>query len=182
MSNPFGVLGIEPTTDRERIRTAWRALAKINHPDVGGSQERMKRLNTAFREALAYVDTHQSADSFESLQNQRREKPKTSTWARSFRVRQDVSSFTIDTLPVDSFELLRIAGSILGQVSDSDCPYMIEFTLEDLEDTQVGTAWCRCDLVPEAGGTMVHLTIGATNTSIETVRDAIVECVNEIQV
>lgn len=182
MSDAFVVLGIEPTSNREVIRTAWRTLAKTSHPDVGGSQEKMKVLNTALREALTYAETKQSlmTSSDASRETQTSAHAIRHEFGRSQRVRHDISSFTIDVLPVESFELLLITGSTLGEVIDEDCPYMIEFTLGNMDGSDHATSWCRCDLVPESGGTMVHLSVGGTTFSIETVRDEIVNCINEI--
>lgn len=182
MFDPFVVLGIEPTTDHEVIRSAWRSLAKVTHPDVGGTQEQMKILNAALQEAISYADKQPLATSSNMTPHapQGASKPTVQEFGRSQRVRHDISSFTIDVLPVEGFELLRIAASTLGEVIDEECPYMIEFTLDNLDVQQHRTEWCRCDLVPEAGATMVHLSIGGTRTSIEKVRDEIIRCINEI--
>jgi hypothetical protein len=37
------------------IMGAYRALAKINHPDVGGEKERMQEINRALQEAKARI-------------------------------------------------------------------------------------------------------------------------------
>jgi len=182
MSDPFVVLGIERTADRDVIRAAWRALAKTSHPDVGGSHEQMKILNAAFRDAMSLADTKSEERSSNSRFSQSHETSSTkSVFVRSMHVRHDISSFTIDVLPVESFELLRVAASTLGQLIDEDCPYMIEFTLESSRHEDVGSGWCRCDVVPEAGGSMVHLTIGGTSTPVENVRDEIIFCINDVQ-
>ena len=46
------VLGVKPEADRAAIVNAFRALAKVHHPDVGGSPEDFKRLRAAYDEAL----------------------------------------------------------------------------------------------------------------------------------
>jgi curved DNA-binding protein CbpA len=47
------VLGIEPTGTRDRIETAFRAQARVLHPDLpNGSNEKMSELNRAREEAL----------------------------------------------------------------------------------------------------------------------------------
>jgi DnaJ domain len=42
------VLGVDENATREEIRDAMRELAKIHHPDAGGSQARMAEINAAF--------------------------------------------------------------------------------------------------------------------------------------
>ena len=46
------VLEVDPGASEEVINAAYRALAKREHPDHGGSEDRMKRLNLAHDEAL----------------------------------------------------------------------------------------------------------------------------------
>jgi hypothetical protein len=60
----------------------------------------------------------------------------------------------VDALPVVAFEALHMVASTLGDVSDDNPPYMIEFLVRDAE-----TLWCRCDLVPDAGSTTVAVTV-----------------------
>jgi hypothetical protein len=45
-------LGLEPRATREEIIAAYRELAKVAHPDVGGSHEAMTALTRARDEAL----------------------------------------------------------------------------------------------------------------------------------
>jgi len=54
------VLGILTTNDQAAISTAYRALAKLAHPDVGGSEERMKILNRAYEDALKHARGEQT--------------------------------------------------------------------------------------------------------------------------
>ena len=49
--DPYEVLGIRPDAGMDVAEAAYRALAKTAHPDMGGSDEAMRRLNRAF-EAL----------------------------------------------------------------------------------------------------------------------------------
>ena len=47
-------LGLPPgTRDLKLVRDAYRALSKLRHPDVGGSNEAMAALNVAYSQALA---------------------------------------------------------------------------------------------------------------------------------
>jgi hypothetical protein len=44
----FAVLGLLPTAIWEVCEAAYRALCKINHPDMGGNEETMKQINAAW--------------------------------------------------------------------------------------------------------------------------------------
>lgn len=47
------VLGLAPDADRQAIVNAFRALAKVHHPDAGGDPEDFRRLRSAYEAALA---------------------------------------------------------------------------------------------------------------------------------
>jgi hypothetical protein len=46
--DPFKVLGLLPTVDPDVAKAAYRILAGKHHPDAGGSNDRMARLNNAW--------------------------------------------------------------------------------------------------------------------------------------
>jgi len=48
----FKILGVQADATREDIRSAFRALSMVHHPDVGGKEEDFKRLNEAFKEGM----------------------------------------------------------------------------------------------------------------------------------
>ncbi|CAB4669559.1 unannotated protein [freshwater metagenome] len=184
MDDPYEILGITRNTSPHEIRSAWRELAKKCHPDVGGKTSDMVRLNEALRMALTLSvndETQLPQDVAENFTAQTRQTHED----RSRRVRQDISSFTFNVLPVESFELLEIVANEAGIVIESDCPYLIEFSLESFGSHTTASEWCRCELVPEAGGTMVHLTVGGPSPSrvpdVEFVRDELIRCINEIE-
>lgn len=78
--------------------------------------------------------------------------------AEGFDVRYDEGfdvdrpSFVIDVLPVDAFEYVALAAHVLGQVIDEEPPYSIELLLASLPD-----AWCRLDIVPDAGSSTISI-------------------------
>lgn len=51
-SDPFAVLHLLPTAPRALVDAAYRTLAKSAHPDLGGSDQAMRRLSEA-HEALS---------------------------------------------------------------------------------------------------------------------------------
>ena len=88
-------------------------------------------------------------------------------------------SFTIDALPAESFEALLVVTSWMGEVLVDDPPYVLEVHL-----TEPSPCWCRLDLVPDAGGSTVSLTVagidGATTPDPESVRDLWVANLNRL--
>lgn len=53
----FSELYLLPTAPDVVVKAAFRALAKIHHPDVGGSNETMRRLNDAYERAENWLAT-----------------------------------------------------------------------------------------------------------------------------
>jgi DnaJ-domain-containing protein 1 len=46
--DPYAILGVTQTAPREVIEAAYRALARMYHPDKGGSTAAMQRINQAY--------------------------------------------------------------------------------------------------------------------------------------
>lgn len=53
MQNPYFVLGVQPEASREEIKSAYRRLARVFHPDMNrddfGAQERFAEINAAYQ-------------------------------------------------------------------------------------------------------------------------------------
>jgi hypothetical protein len=172
----FALLGLEIGAPIDVIRRAWRAKSTQHHPDTGGSNDSMVRLNLALETALLWdpstpskvpIDKHEP----ESIQI-------------ASRLRRDVSSFTVNVLPVECWLALEVVAAMCGPMIQDDPPYLLEFMLHDSSLPSSRNAWCRCECVPEAGATTVHLTVGSTMDSeipnIDEVRDLLVEQLNRI--
>ena len=44
----FAVLQVNPNASKVVVDAAYKALAKVRHPDTGGTEEAMKELNQAY--------------------------------------------------------------------------------------------------------------------------------------
>lgn len=66
------------------------------------------------------------------------------------------AAFSLDVLPVDAFEVVALAVAAAGELLDADEPYSLEGYL-----VEPGPCFCRFELAPEAGGTLVTVTVGA---------------------
>lgn len=49
------VLGVKQDANKQTVINAYRALAKIHHPDAGGNTDDFKRLRAAYEEAIRQV-------------------------------------------------------------------------------------------------------------------------------
>lgn len=48
----YEVLGVKKESAKRDIQNAFKALARVHHPDVGGNEEDFKRLRAAYDEAI----------------------------------------------------------------------------------------------------------------------------------
>ena len=48
----WSILGVNREAKKEEIINAFRSLAKIHHPDAGGSPEQFQKIRTAYEEGL----------------------------------------------------------------------------------------------------------------------------------
>jgi hypothetical protein len=184
MSDPFVTLGLGRDATVDDVRAARRRLAKAHHPDRGGDRAEMQRINEAADAALLAIaspeidsgvivdsssDQHTGGHSRESMSSE----DSMSAMAR------DVPSFTVEALPVETFEAMLVVASWLGEVLDDDPPYRLDTYLSEPFD-----CWCRLDVVPDAGASTVSLTVagidGAPTPDVIAVRDAWVGNLNAV--
>lgn len=181
--DPFATLGLRPDATSEEIRTARRRLAKVNHPDQGGDPAAMQRINEAADAALVTVDASgpvAPSPAPAEPEPSARPSPRTQTsGGRLSGVARDMPSFTVEALPVETFEAMLVVASWLGEVLDDDPPYRLETYLHEPFD-----CWCRLDVVPDAGASTVSITIagidGAPTPDVVAVRDAWVSNLNAV--
>jgi hypothetical protein len=173
------LLGLPANASAEDIRAARRTLAKSHHPDLGGDAEEMQAVNRAADAALQHLAAAAPED--------RPAAPTASSpgsvagsWHGSWSgVDQDIPSFTVEALPVETFEGLLVVASWIGEVLDDDPPYRLEAHLYEPVE-----CWCRLEVVPDAGASTVSLTIasvdGGPTPDILAVRDVWISHLNNL--
>lgn len=155
------LLGLDASSSADEVRSARRRLALDVHPDVGGSDERMARVNRAVDVLLHHL-RHGSPEP-------RVARPDSSM--STFVV--DRPSFVIDALPAEAFEWLLLAARVLGEIVDDEPPYVLEVLLDSRPDR-----WCRLELVPDAGSSTVSIV--AENADTDELVRLWVSTVNEL--
>lgn len=191
-SDPFAVLGLEFGAPLEDIRSARRRLARSAHPDQGGSEEAMKSINAAFEAAVAHATGRRpirpaaepgASNVGQPPESARGRAPDTATAGASrrfgSRMTHDHPSFVVDALPAEAFEALLIVTSWIGEVLVDEPPYLLDVHLYEPAE-----CWCRLELVPDAGGSTVSITVagvgGAPVPDVEDVRDVWVVHLNQL--
>lgn len=179
-----------PDASADDVRRARNLLAKQYHPDVGGSADRMQRVNEAAAAALARIGEPVPPTSAPSASAPAGREPRR---ARSqpprqpptrHRVGRDHPSFTIEALPVDAFEALVIVAGVLGDIADDEPPYRL-----DMVFAEQPPVWCRIELVPDGGGSTASLTVASPEPTpaapppldVFDVRDRIVAELNALE-
>jgi hypothetical protein len=163
--DPFRILGLGHDASETEVRARFRELALREHPDVGGDPAVMARLIAAYRSALVLASAPRAPGGVMPLRRARSER--------------DASSFTVDVLPVEAFEYVRLAAAALGEISDEEVPYALEFLVRAGE-----TVWCRCELFPDAGSTTVAVTVAPAGPEplvrVDGMRDLLVAEINSL--
>jgi hypothetical protein len=176
-TDPFVLLGLDPSCGADDVLAARRRLSKRLHPDVGGDGAGMRVVNAAADEALRRIGSDRTAARSAPAPTSRHSaRPERGPTHRSVH---DHPSFTIEALPAEAFEGLLIVAAELGDVLDDHPPYLLEVALR-----APVPGWCRLDLVPDAGASTVSLTIGAEPggrpPALESVRDAWIDGLNRL--
>lgn len=176
--DPLAELGLGPDASPDDIRSARRRLAKAHHPDRGGDAEHMQAINEAADAALLSLGT-QSEPRHDHTRGTHDGQAHPGQNGDITGSSSDVPSFTVEALPVETFEAMIVVASWLGDVLDDDPPYRLEVYLNPPLD-----CWCRLDVVPDAGASTVSLTVGGIDgvpaPDVLTVRDAWVSNLNAV--
>jgi hypothetical protein len=184
---PFATLGLGRDATVDDIRAARRRLAKAHHPDQGGDPARMQTINEAADAALLAVEAQvgpsaapaaEAPGAAADARTTPADRPDSEN-AGTSAVARDVPSFTVEALPVETFEAMLVVASWLGEVLDDDPPYRLDTYLHEPFD-----CWCRLDVVPDAGASTVSLAVagldGAPTPDVIAVRDAWVANLNAV--
>lgn len=186
---PFARLGLPDDADADAVREARRRLAKQHHPDRGGDAGRMRAVNADAAAALRVIDARTEHPTTPDPPEEGSGQPPGpadgaepttgSSEPRWAGLAQDVPSFTVEALPVETFEALLLSAAALGELVDDDPPYRLEARL----DPPV-RCWCQLDVVPDAGGSTVSLSVaplpGSRPPDVITVRDAWIRELNAL--
>ena len=131
--DPFAVLGLLPTATAADVAAARRRLARAVHPDTAGGELRaMQAVNVAAEQAQRRVGVAPTAPT-----------PPTPE-----------ATFSVEHLPVEACQRLLAALATVGEVLVADEPYRIEGWV-----AEPGPCFVVLDLVPEAGGSIVTVTV-----------------------
>lgn len=68
MTNHYDILGIPKTASEDDVRTAYRKLARKNHPDKGGDKDTFQKIQTAY-ETLSDPNKRSAYDNPNSMAN-----------------------------------------------------------------------------------------------------------------
>ncbi len=181
--DPLAVLGLGEGASAADVRAARKELAKRHHPDRGGDAATMRRLNEAADAALARLAASSptpAADASTPDGSGRDATVANRTGERiGDRIARDMPSFTVEALPVETYEGLLVVASWIGEVLDDDPPYRLEVHLHEPVE-----CWCQLDVVPDAGASTVSLTVagldGTPAPDVVVVRDIWVELLNRV--
>ena len=177
-TDAFAVLGLAPTATLDEVRAARRRLALLLHPDRAAgdpdAERRMQEVNAAFDQAVKVIRGGR-------VQPSPPPEPAQPTVRRVARISTDVASFVIDCLRPEAFERLFIVSHWVGEPLYADPPAVLEVHL-----LEPWPCFCRLELLPEAGATMVSVTVGAIEPTwmavpdIDAIRDLFVLLVNQL--
>ena len=185
-ADPFAVFGLDRSASLVEVRAARRRLAFDLHPDRGGDASAMQQVNAAFDACVGHLTGRRPLSSPEpppAPTRPARQAPQTRSRRERWRdLERDLPSFTVNALPAETFEALLVVLSWIGELLDEEPPYLLECHL-----TEPGPCWCRLDIVPDAGGSTVSLTVARPEgdsspepVTAEAVRDVWVELLNQV--
>ncbi|MEO1058837.1 MAG: hypothetical protein AAFY28_18175 [Actinomycetota bacterium] len=196
------LLGLDRAATPSDVRSAHRRLAKEHHPDIGGGAASMGAINDAVGLVLSALplDNRTRLDDGDAVDHRGAAEPASNPasgntgrgggWERPpTRWARDAPSFVIEALPVEAFEALLLVAATNGEVLDDDPPYRLDAVVQlELhhaglsDDAAAVEAWCRLDLVPDAGSSTVSLTVAIDTSDVvrwATVESEIVDAIRD---
>ena len=172
------MLGVSRGATLDEVRAARRKLALELHPDRAAgdpdAERRMREVNVAFDQAVKIIRGERIAPPAPPEPEQPRVR-------RVARISTDVASFVIDCMRAEAFERLFIVSHWIGEPLYADPPGLLEVHLQE-----PSPCFCRLELMPEAGATMVSITVGTiepwwlASPDTDAVRDLYVLMVNQL--
>jgi hypothetical protein len=152
VADPFAVLGLSPDASRQQVRAARLALVKRLHPDVRSHEDpqvraraerRLAEVNAAYDAVVARWLSAEGEAMGEAGAAEVAVDPAEAT------ARAPVS-FAVGAFRPMAFEAIMVAAADLGDVTDADEPFSLELFVEGPP-----RGFCRLELFPEAGGSVV---------------------------
>lgn len=61
--SPFEIINLTNSATTQEVKSSWRSLASIHHPDKGGDAEKFNELRQAYNEALKLAEANDIAKS-----------------------------------------------------------------------------------------------------------------------
>jgi hypothetical protein len=186
--DPFAILGLDPSASIAEVYAARRDLARRWHPDLGGDEQQMAKINDAVRRCVKAIQlTPTPGTSPQSTRGYRNSdqtgSDSTTRDAYDITVEEeafvDHPSFRVEALPAEAHEALRIVSSWLGEVVVDEPPYLLECLFHEPVP-----CWCQFHLLPEAGSSMVGVRVAGVDASappsVRSVRDLVIAALNEL--
>jgi hypothetical protein len=160
-TDPWLVLGVAPGSSLADARAARRRLAKQLHPDLhaagpAAEQAELAARMTLVNQALSEIEAVLAAADAPSPGPATPGPTPAATAAPQPAHATgpgDPESFSVECLPVDAFEALFLAAYGLGDILVAEEPYLLELYLSE------PACFCRLQLVPEAGGSLVTVEV-----------------------
>jgi hypothetical protein len=160
MDDPFRQLGLNTDASAAEVRQARRDLAKEHHPDAGGDPDLMRVINVAAGAALRILADPPELLSAEPLLSKSNAATNSAEQPDDVGMTRDVPSFTVEALPVETFEALLVVTSWIGEVIDDEPPYRLDVLIHAQNGIEY-PCWCRLELVPDAGASTVSIGLGS---------------------
>ena len=144
-TDPFATLGLGPDATSEEIRTARRRLAKVNHPTRAVTRS---SCSASTKQLTLRCSPSTWKSPWSATLGSCRGRPVSSSGCPDAGVSghlsgmaRDMPSFTVEALPVETFEAMLVVASWLGEVLDDDPPIGSRRTCTSRSTAGVASTW-----------------------------------------